>query len=178
MTDTSVEPGETEGEPGPETRKTGKKPLIFGAVLAVLGGAGGYVAVSQGLLFGASGDPAGDAETAKPAMLPAMYDGENIADVRFVQLSPILVSLGPDAGARHLRFKAAIETVAGAEGDVAALEPRILDVMNGYLRALEPADIEAQDALFVIRGQLTRRLQLVLGEDRMRDLLVMEFVLD
>ncbi|MHA6324457.1 flagellar basal body-associated FliL family protein [Roseivivax sp. CAU 1753] len=176
MTDASVD---ADGADAAVPKKSGKKPLIAGLVLALLGGGGGYYAVSTGLLLGQKDD----AEHAvggsdKAPILPAMYDGENVADVRFVELSPLVVSLGPESRAQHLLFTAAIETVPGAEADVAKLEPRILDVMNGYLRALEPADIEAPGGLFVIRAQLTRRLQLVLGEDRMRDLLVMEFVLN
>ena len=126
MTDASVE---TSGADAPAAKAKGKKPLVLGIILAVLGGAGGFYAVSSGLLFS-------------------------------------------DAAPEDA------ETVAGAEDEVAALEPRILDVMNSYLRALEPGDIDAPDGLFLVRAQLTRRLQLVLGEDRMRDLLVMEFVLN
>lgn len=180
MTDASIDAGaDAPGEQGSTGKKSGKLPLILGVILALAGGGGGYVAVSQGLIFDAD-EPAAEAADAagSDGSAPAMYDGQTAEDIRFVELSPLVVSLGADAGARHLRFKAAIETLPGAEADVAALEPRILDVMNGYLRALKPGDIEAQDALFVIRAQLTRRLQLVLGEDRMRDLLVMEFVLN
>ncbi|QFS84692.1 flagellar basal body-associated protein FliL [Roseivivax sp. THAF40] len=178
MTDASIEGGEAGEGVDVAKKKSGKLPLIAGVVLAILGGAGGYYAVSSGLLFGSDEAPVSETTEKDASEIPAMYEGQTAEDIRFVQLSPLVVSLGPDAGARHLRFKAAIETIPGAEDDVMALEPRILDVMNGYLRALTPADIEAQDALFVIRAQLTRRLQLVLGEDRMLDLLVMEFVLN
>ena len=73
---------------------------------------------------------------------------------------------------------AADNAVIGNAEEVAALTPRVLDAMNGYLRALAPSDVEAQDALLVIRGQLTRRVQLVLGREKLRDLLVLEFVLN
>ena len=171
MTDASVE---TSGADAPAAKAKGKKPLVLGIILAVLGGAGGFYAVSSGLLF----SDAAPEDAEEGDFLPAMYEDGETENVRFVRLAPIVVSLGPESRAKNLRFTAAIETVAGAEDEVAALEPRILDVMNSYLRALEPGDIDAPDGLFLVRAQLTRRLQLVLGEDRMRDLLVMEFVLN
>jgi flagellar FliL protein len=165
---------------GPETASgKSRKPLLIGLVLALLGGGAGYFAVSSGMLGPATVEAGHQSdETHAESAVPPMYEEDGTSDVRFVELPQLVVSLGPDATARHLRFTAAIETNTASEAEVAQLQPRILDVMNGYLRALEPADIEEPGGLFLIRGQLTRRLQLVLGEDRMRDLLVLEFVLN
>ena len=58
------------------------------------------------------------------------------------------------------------------------LLPRILDVLNGYLRAVETADLENPSALVKLRAQMLRRVQIVTGEGRVRDLLVTEFVLN
>jgi flagellar FliL protein len=54
----------------------------------------------------------------------------------------------------------------------------VVDVLNGYLRALEPREIEDPAALMRIRAQMLRRVQVVAGGDRVRDLLVMEFVVN
>ena len=50
--------------------------------------------------------------------------------------------------------------------------------MNGYLRAVEVRDIESAAALTRLRAQLLRRVQIVAGQERVNDLLIMEFVLN
>ena len=56
--------------------------------------------------------------------------------------------------------------------------PPIIDVLNGYLRALEVTDIEDPAALTRLRSQMLRRAQVVAGPERINDLLIMEFVLN
>jgi flagellar FliL protein len=56
--------------------------------------------------------------------------------------------------------------------------PRILDVLNSYLRAIDVASIEDPQAMARLRAQMLRRIQIVTGEGRVRDLLVTEFVLN
>ena len=182
---------ETEAAP-----KASKLPLILGVVLALAGGAGGYFAVSSGLLFSGGGehatggDHSGVAHAESGHAEPAADGGHGaeaghggsqpvtMGEFAFVELPPLVISLGPGAVNTHLRFRATLEVPTPYAEEVAALTPRVLDAMNGYLRALAPSDIEAQDALLVIRGQLTRRVQLVLGREKLRDLLVLEFVLN
>lgn len=101
-----------------------------------------------------------------------------LPDIAFVPLDPITISLGPAGRNRHLRFTAQVEVEAKYRADVELLKPRILDVLNSYLRALEPAELEAQGALVRLRAQMFRRIQMVTGEGRARDLLISEFVLN
>ena len=54
----------------------------------------------------------------------------------------------------------------------------ILDVLNGYLRAVEMRELEDPSALVRLRAQMLRRVQIVTGEGRVRDLLVTEFVIN
>jgi len=58
------------------------------------------------------------------------------------------------------------------------LKPRIVDVLNGYLRAVTFAEMADPNALARLRGQMLRRIQVVTGEGRVKDLLIMEFVLN
>jgi flagellar FliL protein len=51
-------------------------------------------------------------------------------------------------------------------------------VLNTYLRALSIADLEESTALVRLRAQMLRRVQIVTGEGRINDLLIMEFVLN
>ena len=55
--------------------------------------------------------------------------------------------------------------------------PRVLDVLNTYLRAVEVRDLEEPSSLVKLRAQMLRRVQVVTGEGKVRDLLITEFVL-
>jgi flagellar protein FliL len=89
-----------------------------------------------------------------------------------------VISLGAASRNSHLRFTAQLEVQSGAVADVTLLLPRIMDVLNGYLRAIDVAEIEDPGALVKMRAQMLRRVQIVSGENRVRDLLVTEFVLN
>jgi flagellar FliL protein len=98
--------------------------------------------------------------------------------IAFVPLDTMVVSLGADSGSSHLRFTAQVEVEDTAEADVTLLKPRILDVLNSYLRAIDTASIEDPQAMARLRAQMLRRVQIVTGEGRVRDLLITEFVLN
>lgn len=157
---------ETDAEEAPA--KKSKMPLIIGLVLAILGGGGGFYATWSGILLGAESQ-----STSAPE--PKVEKGP---DVAFVQVDPLVISLGQSAGADFLRFRADLEVPAAYKDDVKKLLPRVTDVFNSYLRALDPGDLEERAALTRIRGQMLRRVQVVVGQDRVNDLLVMEFVLN
>ena len=150
-------------DPPPPPRRS-KLPVVIGAVLAVLLGAGGFLASYSGLVSLPAG---GSAEA--PSTL---------ADSEFVPLEPMLVSLGGSGAGRHVRFAATLEVAGRHRNEVEKLMPRILDVLNGYLRAVDPQEFAAPGALIRLRAQMLRRVQVVTGEGRVRDLLVVEFVLN
>lgn len=149
--------------------KKSKLPLILGLVLMLGLGAGGFYATYSGLI-GGKGEAAHAAE--KPADLPP------IADLAFVPLDPIVVLIGESEGGRHLRFTAQLQVAKAHEAEVAAVKPRIADVLNTYLRAVEIADLTDRKALPRLRAQMLRRVQIVVGSDRVSDLLILEFVLN
>ncbi|WP_254428478.1 flagellar basal body-associated FliL family protein [Ruegeria atlantica] len=165
MTDATAEQAEV-----PE--KSGKKGMIIGVILAVAGAAGGYFLTTSGLLpFG--GKPAMEdvKETDKGKAVKAL------PQVGFIDLPPVIVSV--NAGdSRHLKFHAQLEVNSEYAADVEKMKPRIMDILNGYLRAVEVSDLEDSLALMRIRGHLLRRIEIVVGEGRVRDVLVMEFVLN
>ena len=103
---------------------------------------------------------------------------ESLAGIAFVPLDTMVVSLGKDSGSAHLRFTAQVEVVDTATAEVTLLVPRILDVLNSYLRAIDVASIEDPQAMGRLRAQMLRRIQIVTGEGRVRDLLITEFVLN
>lgn len=147
----------------PPARKRRLLPILLGLAGAVIAGAGGFYAVSSGLIGGAAEPPT----TVGP-----------LPDIAFVPVDPLTVTLPQGADARHLRFTAQIEVAGPHRDEVAHLMPRILDVMNGYLRAVDVMTLQEATALPTLRAQLLRRIQIVTGEGRVRDLLVTEFVLN
>lgn len=157
---------EPQADDQPPARKS-KLPLLLGLVLALLLGGGGFYAVYSGMLFGAPTEEV--AEEPEIAPLP---------DIAFVPIAPMVISLGQAGSARHLRFTAQVEVTKTHEPEVALLMPRILDVLNGYLRAVDVRDLEDPTALIRLRAQMLRRVQIVAGEGRVRDFLVTEFVLN
>lgn len=143
--------------------KRSKLPLILGIVAAVALGGGAFYATYSGMIP----MPAKSTETAAP-----------MPDVAFVPVDPLIISLGPQSRSSHLRFNAQLEVPRNHQQEVTQLMPRILDVLNGYLRAVEVRELEDPTALVRLRAQMLRRIQIVAGEGRVKDLLVTEFVLN
>lgn len=150
-------------------KKRSKLPLIIGLVLMLALGGGGFYAVYSGMILAphdASAPPAAEE-----------HPGESMSDVAFLALDPMIISLGTN-GARHLRFSAQLEVPTAYATEVEHLKPRVMDVLNGYLRAVEVSDLEDPTALMRLRAQMLRRVQVVTGEGRINDLLIIEFVLN
>ncbi len=147
-----------------------KMPLILGVVLALAGGGAGFYATWSGMILGGQGDE--NAAAAKEDK-----GDKSIADIAYVEVEPMLISVDSQPERRILRFRAQLEVPKSHAEDVTKLLPRVVDVLNSYLRALEVADLEDQAALTRLRAQMLRRIQVVTGLDRVNDLLIMEFVL-
>ncbi len=165
MTDTDMPPDIADAP----TKKTSRKGFLVGLILALALGGGGFFATYSGLIGGTAAENSDQDHAVSPADLPA---------VSFVELEPLVISLGNSGKSRHLRFRGSLEVVPGHETDVGHLLPRVIDVLNGYLRAVDTAMLEDPAALIELRAQMLRRIQLVTGEGRVRDLLILEFVLN
>ena len=149
-------------EEGPGRRS--RRSLLLGLGLAALLGGGGFYVAWSGLVLGGH-----DAA----AEVPGPVKG-----IAFLPLETLIISLGQGSGSRHLRFTAQLEVADSAVRDVSLLAPRILDVLNSYLRAIDSAELENPQAMARLRAQMLRRIQIVTGEGRVRDLLITEFVLN
>lgn len=149
-------------------KKSSRIGLVLGMVVAILGGGGAFYAVYSGFIL--SGKVPESAEAKPPVATP-------LSDVVFVKINPLIISLPAGGESKHVRFGAQLEVNATYEKEVEAIMPRIVDVLNSYLRAVEPADFDQPAALTRLRTQLLRRVQVVTGEGRVRDFLIMEFVL-
>ncbi|MCC6001433.1 MAG: flagellar basal body-associated FliL family protein [Pararhodobacter sp.] len=144
--------------------KTRNKALPLGLAAALVLGGGGFYATYSGLI-------------GAPAASPPPAQGHT-AEARFayLPLDPIIVNIGLRDQARLLRFSAELEVAPDHLAEVSRLRPRILDVLNTYLRALEMHELEEPAAMIRLRSQMLRRVQIVTGAGRVNDLLVIEFV--
>ncbi|MCC0062950.1 MAG: flagellar basal body-associated FliL family protein [Defluviimonas sp.] len=153
-------------ETAPETpAKKSKKPLLIGLALMLAAAGGGFYVTSSGLLPGHGKQ----VDSAAPEPLP---------DVAYVPVEPLVISLGDGSPRRYLHFSAQIEVGAAHVEEVTHIMPRVMDVLNSYLRAVDARDLEAPGALVKLRAQLLRRIRMVAGEARVHDLLVTEFVIN
>jgi flagellar FliL protein len=150
-------------------RKASKLPVIIGLVLMLVLGGGGFYAVWSGLILGPGPAHGSDGQQFAVTALP---------DIAFVPMDPLVISLHSNAGARNLLFRAQLEVVAAYKADVELLLPRVVDVLNGYLRAVDLQELQDPGALLRLRAQMLRRVQIVTGAGRVRDLLVAEFVMN
>lgn len=161
---------DTEEEQGDLPKKKSKLPMIIGLVLAIAGGGGGFFAVSSGMILGT--------ESHQEEEMEEDVQVDDLPDISFVAIEPLVVSLGHDGQGQHLRFRAQLEVPGKYKSDVELLLPRVVDVLNSYLRALEIGDLKDASALVRLRAQMLRRVQIVTGMGRVNDLLIMEFVLN
>lgn len=98
-------------------------------------------------------------------------------DVAFVNIDPLVVTLGPGAQARYLKISVSLETSRSNEKKLAELTPRIRDTLNLYLRAVEERDLVEPAGMARLRAQMLRRLRLVAPGEIVRDVLITDFVL-
>ena len=152
-----------EQEETPDAAEKPKRSLMLpiSLVLGLLLGGGAFYAVYSGVILGQNTQTHAEDDHA-----------EETEEVAFVPIEAITVSLGRT----QLRFNAQLEVDPKHSDEVTHLMPRVLDILNGYLRALDTAQLEDPAALIRIRAQMLRRVQLVTGKGNVRDLLITEFI--
>lgn len=156
-----------------EPAKKGGTALIVGLVGALALGGGGFYSVYSGMFDPVAALPGGGTGGHGGGEASASLSG-----VAFVPMDPIMVSLPPGSSAKLLRFIGSLEVDPANVEEVTVLMPRVLDALNTYLRAVDVRDLEQPSAIPRLRAQMLRRIQVVTGPDRVRDLLITEFILN
>lgn len=147
----------------PPKKKSFLARVALPIILALVGAGAGYSAI----VFG---------------MLPDLLRGqqpktETATGTTYVPVPPVTISLTSSPDFKLLRFSAQLATSSKSAQSVSAEMPRILDVINGYLRTLSTDELIEPSALITLRAQLLRRVQTVVGPEAASDLLVSEFFL-
>ncbi len=169
MSEDNDEIPESEGDE--PAKKRSKLPLIIGLVLFLAASGGGFYATFSGMFSIASlmggGDDHGEeevamAETSAPTFFP---------------LGETIIPLGPDAEAEYLLMTSEIEIDPKDLEAFEAMLPRIQDLFNTYLRAVEARDLEQPNSTMRLRDQLLRRIRVIAEPATPRDLLFTSFIL-
>jgi len=122
-------------------KKGGKLGLILGLVLALAGGGGAFYAVQSGMILGAEDEQAEEEHVE-----------EEMPKIAFVPIDPMIIPMGKQSK-YNLRFQAQLEVAPDQAEQVAHLMPRILDVLNGYLRAVDAEVLANPASLLKLRAQ-------------------------
>ena len=104
-------------------------------------------------------------------------DGAGTPTEHYLELDPLTISVGGANSVKQLRFRAFLQLADETQADIAALQPRILDIFATYLRAVSVDRLEDPTGLLHQRAQLLRRVQLLAGRDTVKDLLIIDFVI-
>lgn len=149
-------------------------PIVLGVILAAAGGGGGFWAVTQGPFAPETTETAG----AEAADAEGEGEGMDPTTIAFLELETLVISLGAEESNRNLIFSASLEVPPEYLEEVTQLTPRVLDVLNSYLRVIAISELSEPTSLARLRSQMLRRIQVVTGTGRVRDLLVTQFLVN
>lgn len=153
----------TNNDSSPKKSKLGIIFAILGILIACGGGvAVGYLGLIPTDLFNKEN---------KQEKLP------DIKNTVFIKLPPIIIPLGENAKAKHLKAVFSVETDKNYSERIDKLQPRLMDMLNTYLRAVEEKELTNPERFQNLQAQMLRRARLVAGESAIKNILVQEFIL-
>lgn len=167
MTDTTASPTGADEAKAEEKPKGANKLVLIGAVVAVLGAAaGGY------FFFLAP----------KPAETEQHKDEKKVTS--FLEMKELLIGMAPDTAQpsispqRFMKLKVTLE-IADAKKlpAIQLLQPRIEDLFQVYLRELHPSDLQGSAAIFRLKDELLRRVNIAVNPERVDAVLIKELLL-
>ncbi len=156
-----------EGSEAPPPKRKKMLVILVAAGVLLLGGGGAAAFMLIPGLHGKGASKPADAAIAagKPT---------------FVELPEMTVTLPNGGQSRQLRIHLAIEvakTTPDGKSSVDVASPRVYDALVTYLRTLQDSEIDGAISIDRIRGDLFRRLDLLLGPGVVRDVLVTGLVI-
>jgi flagellar protein FliL len=146
-------------------KRAGKKKLLLFVGVPLVGLAAGAGAVMSGVLDPLLERGQGPAASAHHAV-----------NITMLPVAPIIVPVQMNGRSATVRLTIQIETTAEAADQAQVFLPRIADVLNGYLRAVDPSVIAEPAAFEHTRAAILRRAKLVAGNDLVRDVLIQELL--
>lgn len=163
-----------EQEPAePETKQPSVVTRLAGTIVPALATGGLVFAVVTFFPASAPQCSGGDDGSGHHADNIDPYD-----DVEFVSLEPLVVSLAGGADADYLRISISIETTSKDSKKIAYLTPKLRDVLNGYLRAVDESDLTEPLAMTKLRSQILRRVRVAATPYTIKNVLITDFILN
>ena len=155
---------EAAAEPDAPKKKTRKLVIVGGGVVVFLAIAGGLEGAGMlPFLHHAASNKTAAAASSAP---------------QFVDLPEIVVNL--DAGPRHETFakvQCRVEANSAADGaKVTAALPRIVDMLQTYLRAMRPDELQSGAGLYRLKEAFLARATIVVPDARLDDILFQELL--
>jgi flagellar protein FliL len=174
LDDIDMDASEEDGE------ASAKPPLLktLGLSLAVALGLGA-VAAGVAFIVPVAGDKVTGDKCDAPVVVENLHEKQtkHYQEIAFVNLEPLIITLGPNAKSRYLKISISLETSEDDLSTVEHLEPKFRDVLNTYLRAVEEADLVEPSATTRLRAQILRRLQVVAPAGAVANVLITDFIL-
>ena len=149
----------------------GNKLILFGgigALVLLLGGGG----AAYWFLFASAPKPTELAEGA-PEPLPATPP-----NIVYYDMPDIIVNIqGADAAPAYLKLSVSLELDSPEEqAGIKALNPRIVDQFQGYLRELRMDDLKGSAGIVRLKEELLRRINASAAPYRVRDVLLKQMI--
>jgi flagellar FliL protein len=110
--------------------------------------------------------------------VPAAAPAQQAPRAVFVDIPEMTVTLPNGGRPRQMKIKLSLE-LASTPADMPppdVLSPRVYDALLTYLRTLRDGEVEGGFAIDRMRGDLHRRLSLVLGSGVLRDVLITSLI--
>jgi flagellar FliL protein len=167
MTDATMDTGSSANDKGAEKPKSSSKKLIMigGLVVLLGGGAGGY------FFFMAPKSSATEHKEEKKV-------------TGFLEIKELLIGMAADTAQpnigpqRFMKLHVMLEVADTKKIPILqALQPRIEDMFQVYLRELRPADLQGSAAIFRLKEELLRRVNLAVSPERVDAVLIKELLL-
>lgn len=177
MSDDKKDQEKAEEEAGEGEEEAPKKASPIMAIVSSLGVALLLGAAAGGIVFMS---PFGNKQCEAVEVAGGSHEKKtkSYEDIVFVNLEPLVVSLGPNANSDYLKISISLETTHDHEKTAHHLEPRFRDVLNTYLRAVDEKDLVEPFAMTRLRAQMLRRMQTVASSEVVSDVLITDFVLN
>ncbi len=140
--------------------------LIIIAVVVLGGGIGGYF-----LLLAPKKDKGEHAEVEKKV-------------TAFLDIKDMMIGMSPDTaqptigGARMMKLHVALEVADAKElPAIQALQPRIEDIFQVYLREMRPVDLQGSAAILRLKEELLHRVNLAVQPKKIDAVLIKELLI-
>ncbi|WOI52696.1 flagellar basal body-associated FliL family protein [Parvularcula sp. LCG005] len=162
-----------------KSQETPTQPAKSGGIMSILPLAVVAAGATFGMVWMASAPAESAVGSCEFAVAPEPVDIEELTlrAANYVTLEPITVTLGPDAGAKHLRMTIALATPEESQGLTDVQFLRLRDRFLERMRTVDSKMISDPEAMPQLKETLLAQAQATLGEDKVFGILITDFLM-